>query len=228
MQVRRTASEDVYQAIKDDILTLVRKPGSEIKVNEIAETLGISRSPVRDALMRLNTESLVDVLPQRGCWVSLIDIERVEEERFLRHSLEKSVLSYFVDACKSSDISRLTYFVSLQKEAKEAGDEAGFFKWDDEMHRSIFSTAGMQRCWQIISRETGHYRRMRLLSFDMPGVLEKNIEQHLQLIDALENRDVAGALKIEGDHIFKLTFESAEIIKANPGYFRRNNDEING
>lgn len=221
------ASEDVYQAIKDDILTLVKKPGSEIKVNEITEAMGISRSPVRDALMRLNSESLVDVLPQRGCWVSLIDIERVEEERFLRHSLEKSVLSYFIDASKSSDISRLLYFVSLQKEAQQAGDEAAFFKWDDEMHQCIFSSAGMQRCWQIIARETGHYRRMRLLSFDMPGVLEKNIEQHLELISALEKKDVASALKIEGDHIFKLTFESAEIIKANPEYFRRNNnDEI--
>ena len=102
-----------------------------------------------------------------------------------------------------------------------------FFKWDDEMHQCIFSTAGMQRCWQIVARETGHYRRMRLLSFDMPGVLEKNIEQHLELISALEKKDVASALKIEGDHIFKLTFESAEIIKANPEYFRRNNnDEI--
>lgn len=223
MQVRRTASEDVYQKIKDDILTLARKPGSEIRINEIAEAGGISRSPVRDALMRLSTESLVDVLPQRGCWVSLIDTDRVEEERFLRHSLEKSVLSYFIDASKSSDISRLSYFVSLQKEAEESGDEAAFFKWDDEMHQCIFSTAGMQRCWQIIARETGHYRRMRLLSFDMPGVLEKNIEQHVQLISALEEKDLASALKIEGDHIFKLTFEAAEIIKANPGYFRRKN-----
>ena len=140
--MRRTASEDVYEALKGDILALRRKPGSEVSINEIADERGLSRSPVRDALMRLADEALIDMIAQRGCWVSLIDLERVEEERFLRHSLEKSVLSYFIDAAKDSDISKLNYFVSLQKEALKDNDEIAFFSYDDQMHESIFVTAG--------------------------------------------------------------------------------------
>ena len=82
-----------------------------------------------------------------------------------------------------------------------------------------------ERIWQIISRESGHYRRMRLLSFDQPGVLEKNIEQHVALIDALERKDLALALKIEGEHVFKLTFEAGEIIRDNPTYFKKGGNE---
>lgn len=225
MQVRRTAGVDVYERIKSDILTLYRIPGSEIKINDIAEEMGISRSPVRDALMRLSDEGLVDIVPQRGCWVSLIDLERVDEERFLRHSLEKSVLSYFIDYAKESDISRLFYFVSLQKEALKDGDGNVFFTYDDQMHQSIFESARKVRIWQIIARETGHYRRMRILSFDQPGVLDKNIEQHIHLIDALSKKDLAEALKIEGEHIFKLNFEANEIIRDNPKYFKKVTDE---
>ena len=226
MQVRRTASEDVYDKVKSDILSLSRVPGAEIKINEIAEEMGISRSPVRDALMKLSDEGLVDMLPQRGCWVSLINLERVDEERFLRHSLEKSVLSYFMEYAKASDISKLQYFVSLQKEALKDGDEGLFFTYDDQMHESIFHSAGKGRIWQIIARETGHYRRMRILSFDQPGVLDKNIEQHIELIEALKEKDIAAALRIEGEHVFKLTFEAGEIIHDNPSYFKKGSDEI--
>ena len=221
MQVRRTASEDVYDRIKEDILTLRRLPGSEVKINDIAEETGVSRSPVRDALIRLSGEQLIDMLPQRGCWVSLIDRHRVEEERFFRHSLEKSVLSYFIEYAHPSDISRLEYFVSLQKEAAEEKNETAFFRYDDEMHKSIFTAAGYRRTWDIIARETGHYRRMRLLSFDQPGVLELNISQHEALIHAFEERNLVEALRVEGEHLFKLTYETADIIRANPDYFSK-------
>ncbi len=226
MQVRRTASEDVYDSIKEGILTLSLKPGQEIKINEIAEEMGVSRSPVRDALIRLSSEALVELLPQRGCWVSLIDLERVAEERFLRHSLEKSALNYFIDYEKDSDITKLEYYVSLQKEALTAKDYVAFFSYDDAMHSSIFETAKKARIWSIITKETGHYRRMRLLSFDQPGVLELNVRQHMELIEALKNRDLVLALQIEGEHTGKITFEKGEIMKAHPSYFKKASNEI--
>ncbi len=220
-KLRRTVSADVYDRIKESILSLELSPGEEIKINEISEKLGLSRSPVRDALIRLSEEALVDILPQRGCWVSLIDLERVEEERFLRHSLEKSTLSYFIDASKDSDIARLEYYVSLQKEALLENDRVKFFSYDDAMHKSIFETANKNRIWSIIAKETGHYRRMRLLSFDEKGVLDKNIEQHVLLIEALRKKDLNDALSIEKEHIFKLTFEKGEIIKNHPTFFKK-------
>lgn len=219
MQVRATASDGIYQDIRERILNLEFKPGEEIRILDLSEDYGVSRSPVRDALMRLSSESLVTVLPQRGCWISKIDMKRVEEERFLRYSLEKSVLSYFIDRAQKSDIARLEYFLSLQKEAREKNDEIAFFKNDDEMHKAIFIAADMERIWNIISTETGHYRRMRLLSFDEFGVLDVNIRQHEELIKALGDKDLAASLKVESEHIFKLTMEAGDIRKNNPTYF---------
>lgn len=218
--MRGNASRDVYDKIRSDILSLALMPGEEISINRVAEEMGISRSPVRDALIRLSLESLVDIYPQRGCWVSLIDMERVDEERFLRHSLEKSVLSYFIEYSKPSDIQRLEYIISKQKEDAEADDKNAFFSSDDEMHMSIFQTARKERSWNIIARETGHYRRMRLLSFQMKGVYEKNIAQHEELVGALKEKNIQKALQIEGEHIFKLTFETGEIIRTNPLFFK--------
>lgn len=223
MQVRKTAADEIYGDIRERILNLEFKPGEEIRILDLAEEYGTSRSPIRDALMHLGSEALVTVLPQRGCWVSRIDMRRVEEERFLRYSLEKSVLSYFIDRAKDSDIARLEYFVSLQKENAEAHDDVAFFRNDDEMHHAIFDTAGMDRIWQIISRETGHYRRMRLLSFDESGVVDLNIRQHMQLIEALAEKDLPSSLKVEGEHIFKLTIEAGEIRRSNPDYFEKDN-----
>ena len=89
--MRRTSSETIYDTLKDEIIFLKRKPGEEIDQDEISRRFDVSRSPVRDALMRLRSDALVVMRPQRGCWVSRIDLSRVDDECFFRLALEKSV-----------------------------------------------------------------------------------------------------------------------------------------
>ncbi len=224
--MRRTSSETIYDDLKDQIIFLRLKPGEEISQAEISESFDVSRSPVRDALMRLRSEGLVVMRPQRGCWVSKIDLSRVDDECFFRLALEKSVIDRYREYMKSSDITRLEYFIDLQKEAAEAGDTVAFYNADDDMHSIFFEASGLMRIWQLIQRETGNHRRMRILSMGSKDVLDKNIEQHEELVEALRRRDFTLAVTIETEHLSKLKYQTDAIIESHPEYFMNRKADI--
>ena len=223
--MRRTSSETIYDTLKDEIIFLKRKPGEEIDQDEISKRFDVSRSPVRDALMRLRSEGLVVMRPQRGCWVSKIDLSRVDDECFFRLALEKSVIDRYREYMKPSDITRLEYFIALQKEAMEAADTVGFYNADDDMHAIFFEATGLMRIWQLILRETGNHRRVRILSMGSRDVLQKNINQHEELVDALKKKDFTLAVTLETEHLSKLKYETDVIIESHPEYFINRTEE---
>ncbi len=224
--MRRTASEAIYDALKEEIIFLKRKPGEEIDQDEISERFDVSRSPVRDALMRLRSDALVDMRPQRGCWVSRIDLARVSDECFFRLSLEKGVLERYREHMRSSDLTKMEYFIALQKEAASAGDSIAFYNADDDMHSIFFEATGLMRIWHLILRETGNHRRIRTLSMSEKETLELNIKQHEALLSALREKDFARAIEVEIEHLSKLWYEVEALTGANPGYFVTDNSEV--
>ena len=203
--MRRTSSETIYDTLKDEIIFLKRKPGEEIDQDEISKRFDVSRSPVRDALMRLRSDALVVMRPQRGCWVSRIDLSRVDDECFFRLALEKSVIERYKMFMKPSDITRLEY--------------------DDDMHAIFFEATGLMRIWQLILRETGNHRRVRILSMGSRDVLQKNINQHEELVDALKKKDFTLAVTLETEHLSKLKYETDVIIESHPEYFINRTEE---
>ena len=95
----------VYNQLREKIETLELKPGTELNLTELSDSLGVSRSPLRDALLRLERDSLVDIFPQKGTRVSFLDIADIRQERFMRTNLELGAVSRFMDL-KLSDIER--------------------------------------------------------------------------------------------------------------------------
>ncbi len=217
--MRVTSSQTIYQKIKDDIIYLRRKPGDELNIQALSEEMRVSRSPVRDALMLLQSEGLVNMYPQRGCWVSLIDLDKIDEQQLLRLYLEKCVLEHIDGKLKPSDIAGIEYFIALQKEAVEKKDSQSYYTADDDMHHVYFNAAGFDNFWSIWMRETGNYRRIRLLSFDAEGSSDKSIEQHEEILDAFKRNDFEAASRIIGEHVTKLNYEKDAIIKQHPDYF---------
>ena len=217
--MRRTSSETIYETLKEEIIFLKRKPGEEIDQDALSEQFEVSRSPVRDALMRLSSDALVVMRPQRGCWVSRIDLDRVDDECFFRLALEKGVLERYPSFIKSSDLTKIEYFIEVQKEAAEACDSIAFYNADDDMHAVFFDSTGLMRLWQLILRETGSHRRMRILSMSAKDVLLLNIRQHEALLSALKEKDFNRARAIEIEHLSKLKYEADSLIEANTGYF---------
>ena len=217
--MRRASSETIYDELKEQIIFLHLRPGEEISQERISERYDVSRSPVRDALLRLRAEGLVVMRPQRGCWVSRIDISQIDDECFYRLALERSALSRCRDGMKSSDLARLGYAIALQKEAAAASDAEAFYNADDDMHSVFFEIGGLMRIWRLIERETGNIRRLRMLAAGGNGSMESCIAEHEALLDALRRRDFTAAEGIETEHLSSLRNAAGAAAEANPGYF---------
>ena len=132
----------VYNQLREQIETLVLKPGTELNLTELSESLGVSRSPLRDALLRLERDSLVDIFPQKGTRVSYLDISDIRQERFMRMNLELGALKSFMDLelndlAKEAYVTRLKSLLLKQKAALISGSYIDFLKADDEMHATF-------------------------------------------------------------------------------------------
>lgn len=217
--ISRTNSDKVYFGLRNSIITLGFKPGEEINIKTISENLGISRSPVRDALLKLDKEGLVDILPQKGTFVSRIDLSRVHEELFLRECLEEKTLQLFIANHNDSDISLLKQSIQLQKESLQNKDAVSFLTHDDTFHGIFFKGAEKNMCWDIIQSMSGHYRRIRLVTLWDAALVSDVIVQHTSLVDHICSGNVKEAMKICVKHLSKLLKEEHDLLKQYPDYF---------
>lgn len=213
----------VYNELRHEIENLILKPGEELDVNELTERYGVSRSPVRDALLRLKRDSLVDIFPQRGTRVSKIDLHQVAEERFMRKSLELGAIS---EMMKKLDGDKRTILITLlrsillkQHAALLSNDLTEFLKADDEMHYLFFSTADLVGVWAVLRAHSGNDYRVRMLSFETAGIAKEVEEQHKALIDAIESGDKAKVLELDRAHLSKIDDEYKTLIESFPDYF---------
>ena len=138
MSNKNTVQNAVYQELKKGIMTLHLVPGTEMSTQEIATKLQVSRTPVREAFIQLQKEGLVEAIPQKGTKVSPINIKRVGQERFLRESLELSVIEPFLANVNTQDYQFLRANIEKQKEYWNKRDFAGFVQLDNQFHKSLF------------------------------------------------------------------------------------------
>ncbi|MGB4407745.1 MAG: GntR family transcriptional regulator [Sphaerochaeta sp.] len=219
--VRITASEEIYQTLRSAILSLRFKPGEELNLSLLSEQLQVSRSPVRDALMKLSTDNLVDIFPQKGTRVSLIDLKQVEEERFLRKSLEESAVRKFLHTYTEEHLHLMEESILLQKEAMKDKNFIDFLAADNAFHGVIFSAINMSRIWNLIQSQGGNHHRIRLLSFAEKNVLDNIIEQHQNMLGAFRFKDLKELLNLEDMHLSKLLHEKESMVLRYPHYFKK-------
>lgn len=217
--MRTTAADGIYKTLRDRILGLKFEPGQELNVVDLTERLQVSRSPVRDALMRLAGDKLVDIFPQKGTRVSLLDLKQVEEERFIRASLEDHAVKQFVDRWTPSDIAAMEAAVAQQKIVAESDEYERFIRWDDEFHSIIFTAIGHARSWELIQSQCGNYHRIRLLSFWSKGVSQDVVAQHEALISAFRTKNINMVLEVEHHHLTKLLSEANWMMERYPTFF---------
>ena len=219
--MRITASEEIYQKLRAEILSLRFAPGQELNLQLLSSQLQVSRSPVRDALMKLSGDNLVDIFPQKGTRVSCIDLKQVEEERFLRKSLEESAVRKFVPIAQDKELSLMGHAIEMQKKAMETKDFIQFLEFDDAFHSIIFAAIHMERLWDIIRNQGGNHHRIRLLSFAEKDVLGNIIDQHKSMLEAIKQKDLEKVLAIENNHLEKLLKETEPMMQRHPDYFKK-------
>lgn len=214
-------SETVYSLLRKNIVNLTLIPGKLVSEKEISEKLQVSRTPVREAFIRLSNEALVNIIPQKGTFVSKIDLSRVQEERFLRESLECSNLKLFMKHHSSESIDRLRKNIDKQRTAIDAGNIVDFLEYDDQFHAIMFYENNKELCYKLMQSFASHYRRIRYLSMFLSNASHLKIDQHVELIDAIEQNESSKAQKIMTNHIQELIIEKNKICEKYPEYFQQ-------
>jgi DNA-binding GntR family transcriptional regulator len=209
----------VYIALRKSIINLNLAPGTAISEKEISLRYQVSRTPVREAFIHLSKEGLVKVIPQRETLVSLIDLERVEQELFLRESLEMAVLKPFIDRCRPNHIGDLEKIVETQISAFDRNEYINFINFDDRFHRAFFDVAGHQLGWEVLDSMCGHYHRVRLLSVWLNGIGENIVGQHKEILAAIKKQDLDGVRDKLNRHLHKLHTEEKMLKEKFPDYF---------
>lgn len=211
--------DDLYRVLRRAIVEMYLEPGAILSIRDICEHFKIGRSPARDTLLRLDQEGLVTLLPQRGTMISLIDLNRVNEERFMRLSVEEAVMKFFMACHTPTDITLLQKNLWEQyKLIEEDIDIRQFLALDDQFHQIFYAVSNKLFSHGTLQSISGHYRRMRLLSLDSKN-LNEILKQHEGLITSFQTRDTEMMQSIFHLHICKLEREEIRIVKKLPHLF---------
>lgn len=196
-------SENVYKILKENILGMNLMPGVEIGEIEVAEVLKVSRTPIREAFIKLRHEKLIRVLPKKGTFVSLINMDLVKEGAFLRQAMEKEVLHIACQNFPKEYLIRLKENLCTQKVLAELNnDYKTFHKLDNMFHNLIFEGCGQKGIWELIEQHCFHHHRIRLL-YDQ---IEKEnifniIHQHETIIELIEKKNKKIVEEIISHHL---------------------------
>jgi len=213
------ASRQVYRALRDAIIATTLAPGQRISENELAERLSVSRTPVREALIRLRDERFVQIVPQLGTYVTRISSAALADAQFIRESLECAAVRLAVSRADAGDIAALRGLVRRQAEVSEHGDHERFALLDDEFHAALCELAGHSVAWEVAQRVKGHLNRVRRLSLPQPRYLEEMVTEHGQVLEALEKGDPDAAEAMLRHHL-RMVLSALPAIRAqHPEYF---------
>lgn len=212
--------EDAYSLLRRDIIELRLKPGMILSIQALCTHYDSSRSPMRDTLLRLAQEGLVTLLPQRGTMISKIDFKRVEEERFLRVSVEREVTALFLASCRKCDVEFLEQSIQKQEACVAQGKLREFLAADDEFHWRFYRAADKSWCAETLDSVSGHYRRLRLLSVIEPSISENILSQHREMMKAIRDGDGQRLLNIFNRHLKNLDDEGPEFFRKFPDLFQ--------
>ena len=217
---RNNVQDTVYQVLRDAIMSLKLEPGTVMSTQEMATRLKVSRTPVREAFIRLHEEDLVEIIPQRETVVSRINMDRVRQERFIRLNLELAAIEPFMEKCAPKDLKEMRKILERQKRHMEEKNYADFITEDNLMHRQIFVVAGYELAWDAIQMVNGHDYRFRVLTAMADDITGGVIAQHESIIERMEAGDSAGALKELTSHLRKIRFEKDRMKALYPDFFR--------
>lgn len=215
-----TVTNMVYSVMRKAILDMSLQPGETLSEKEIAAQFAVSKTPIREAFIRLGREGLLDIYPQRGTYVSKISVSRCKEERFLREALEKATFEFYMENPSEESLGKLKYSIQKQKEVYPLGDAQLNMKYDDAFHDVFFDATGNGLSKMIIRSYAVNYQRTRLLSVKMQGNIgELNTTQHEEMYRAVVEKDIDLAHGVFTAHLQKLFTEIDEIVEAFPDYF---------
>lgn len=215
-----TAREYALRVLRSNIISMHLQPGTFLSENELAMEMGVSRTPVREALIELSKAKIVEIFPQKGSMISFIDTELVEEARFLRYVLEPAIVEMACDVASKQDIFKLEENIRLQEFYLENPEPTRLLELDDEFHKKIYSICKKERTYYMIKGFMIHFDRVRNLSLSTIKDI-KIVSDHKALTEAITNRDKIGARQLIEKHLSRYSIDEQTMREEYPQYFKK-------
>lgn len=216
---QETARDYALRVLKENIVSLELKPGTLVSENEIAMELGLSRTPVREAIIELNKALIIEILPQRGSYVGLIDTKMVEEARFLRRVLDSSVIEIACEGVEPEILNKLEENVHLQEFYLEKCDAVRIYELDNEFHHLIYTAAKKDIIYEMRSTIMIHFDRVRTLSVETVKDM-KIVADHRGMLEAIKSKDKERAVELVNKHLMRYQVDENTIREQFPEYFK--------
>jgi DNA-binding GntR family transcriptional regulator len=223
---QETTREYVYRFLKINIMTLTLPPGSALSEKDIADLLKVSRTPVREAFIQLANEYLLDIIPQKGTYVSLIDLDNVEESKFLRETIERVVVELACTDFPKDKLLDLQHNLKLQEIYLQEKNYDKFYEADEFLHGTIFAGCKKIRTWEIIQQMLTHYNRVRHLTIAVGYDPQILLDQHKALVSAIETKDVELGRKTINLHLDKVKIDIKGLLRDYTYFFKNTNTTI--
>jgi DNA-binding GntR family transcriptional regulator len=206
LPARGGTTDHVASLLREAIVASELAPGTIINKHTICERLGVSRFPVSEALARLQTEGLVEILPQRGTRVTLIRIDDVRESMFIRRALEAEAVRLLAADIAEETIAELKRNLRYQASALEAEDRRGFHTLDLEFHQILIDALAYGRARVAIESARSNLERARRILLGSRR-FQHTYAEHLEIFDAIVARDGAKAADAMSMHLNRVIDE---------------------
>ncbi|MDR3516529.1 MAG: GntR family transcriptional regulator [Azospirillaceae bacterium] len=214
-----TVAASIYRQLRSEIVSMRRRPGAPVVEKQITETFGVSRTPVREALLRLADEGLVEIFPQSGTFIAPIPLAALPEASVIRMALEEATVRYAAQRALPGDISSLRANIDYQHRQELAADQDGFHEADETFHALIASVAGYPGFWPVIQQVKVQIDRFRRLTLPVPGRMGAVVAEHAVIVDAIAAHDENRAIDAMQVHLDALRLTIDSIRTAHPDDF---------
>ncbi|HKJ61947.1 MAG TPA: GntR family transcriptional regulator [Hyphomicrobiales bacterium] len=215
-----SAATRVYEDLRRRIISLGLPPDSTLSRVELADAYGVSQTPVREAMQRLEQDGLVRIYPQSKTVVSRINTQELHENQFHRVALETEVVRRLAEQRDEAVVKRAKMIIKMQESALEDISQIQVFNdLDREFHRTLFNGVGMQTLHQMISSKLGHLARCQRLELPRIGKMEDILEGHRAIIDGIEKGDPERSVEAMRKHLTGTILSIASLREEYPDYF---------
>ena len=194
----------VHLSLKDAILSIACRPGEILRKGDICKRLGVSRSLVSEAVVRLAAEGLVDIVPQAGTFVAHFSMAEIREGAFLREAIELAAIEQVARTITGTQLTKLRRNLRVQEALVADADEAGFCAMDGAFHEMLLSFTSHRKLAQVSQTAWLRINRVRQLVLPVPGRIEATLDEHHAILAALEAHDPEGARNATRVHLRKL------------------------
>ncbi len=192
----RQSAPQVFEALREAIVSVQLEPGTLLQRAELAEHFGISQTPIRDALIRLGEEQLIDIFPQHATVVSRIDLSAALEAHFLRRAIEIEILKTLCALPQpelGALIQRLKFHLGVQEATLKPLDVHRLASADQAFHKEMYDAAQVSSLWTLVRKRSGHVDRLRHLNLPAKGKAQAILQDHRDILEALEKKDEKAA-----------------------------------